>query len=872
MTAPPAAARPGDGPPYLLALLAAAAVLAGYVVTLAPTVTFWDAGEFIASAHILGIPHPPGTPLYVLLAHSWDVLIPGLPTAVKLNLLSAICSAGCSGFFFLFAHEALRRGAAAMDDAGARLFRVGGAFAATLCSGYAFTVWQISNDAGKVYTIAMLLIGLSAWLAWLWRRDRGGPRGAHLLLLIMYILGLALANHLIGLLAGPALFAFVFHVLRTEPAKAPAERRVQWAQFLVMVALWAALVGLSQGRAGTALLVLGLALYVAAAVWAFRVGTGMFGVAALVVAALGISTYAFLFIRAGLYPYVNEADASTLRNLWAVIGREQYPPRSPLDNPMFYSGPWPAQYPGGPFNPGRFFVVPTPQDPSYRVFTLKIVGLQILNWLQYFDWQWSGFQRHITLLAPARLPWTLLFVALGIHGMREHRKWDRASWWFLLALFATTSIGLVVYLNFKPGFSLGLQSFPDREMHEVRERDYFYTISFLCWGLWAGLGVAAAFRAVRERLGSARAAAPVFLLAALPLALNFHAASRRHGPEATLARDFAYDMLQSVEPYGLLFTNGDNDTFPLWYLQEVEGVRQDVVNVNLSLVNTDWYIRQLRDNPARPYRPDSAALALYGPGPAAIPSCTPAQLDTLQDWARRSHRRPLPLDRGTPACLHMLPDDVIAGLQPQLLPRDVVLSMGGISHTYRAGTPLYVKDILTLRLIQENLGKRPIYFALTAGGGARMGLERYMTQQGLAFKLWPDSVPSTAGIVSGLWGTALDVDRTRRLVWNVYRYARLLEADSLHLDPTNENIAANISFGFLSLGEAYRQLGQVDSMVLNYRRAAVLSPTPDLLAWLRQFDEARRTPDILGADSARADSARRDSARGGTAGRGGARR
>ena len=869
MTTAPANPLPAERPPYLLALLAALAVLAGYLLTLAPTVTFWDAGEFIASAHILGIPHPPGTPLYVLIAHSWDLLIPGLPTAVKLNLLSAIFSAGCSGFFFLFVHEALRRGAAGMDEGGARLFRVGGAFAATLCSGYAFTVWQISNDAGKVYTIAMFLIGLSAWLAWLWRRDRGGPRGAHLLLLIMYILGLALANHLIGLLAGPALFAFVYHVLRTQPAGDPAERQVQWAQFFVMVALWVALVGLSQGRAGTGVLVLGLALYVAAAVWAFRVGTGMFGVAALAVAVLGISTYAFLYIRAGLYPYISEADASTLRNLWAVIGREQYPQRSPIDNPMFQSGPWPAAFPGGPFNPGRFHVLLTPDDPTYRVFTLKIVGLQFLNWLQYFDWQWSGFQRHIPVLAPARLPWTLLFVGLGVYGMLEHRKWDRSSWWFLLGLFATTSLGLVAYLNFKPGFSLGLESFPDRDMHEVRERDYFFTISFLCWGLWAGLGVATAFKALRERLkgGPALAAAPVLLLAALPLALNFHAASRRHGPEATLARDFAYDLLQSVEPYGLLFTNGDNDTFPLWYLQEVEGVRQDVVNVNLSLVNTDWYIRQLRDNPARPYRPDSAALRLYGPGPAAVPACAPAQLDTLQAWARRAGRRPLPMERGTPSCLHMLPDEVIARLEPQLLPRDYTLQVGGIRKTYPAGTPLYVKDIMTLRLIQENLGRRPIYFALTAGTGARMGLEAYITQQGLAFKLWPDSMRPAPGLAGGLWSTPLDVERTRRLVWEVYRYARLFEADSLHLDPTNENIAANISFGFLSLGEAYRQLGRVDSMVANYRRAAVLSPTADLLGWLRQFDSVR-TPEVPGPGSGR-DSAVGDSAGRGAAGRGG---
>jgi hypothetical protein len=824
-----AAVPVAERPPYPLALLAGVVVFSGYLFTLAPTVTFWDAGEFVSTAHILGVPHPPGTPLYVMIAHLWDTLVPGLTTVFKLNLLSALFSAACAALFFLFVHEALRRGAAGLDPAGARLFRVGGAFAATLTAGFAFTVWQISNDAGKVYPLAMFLIGLSAWLVWLWRRERGGAGGAHLLLLITYILGLALANHLIGLLSGPALFAFIFHVLRTQPAKDEAERRVQWAQLYVVVSVWVTLVGLSQGRAGTTVLVLGLLLYAAAAFYAFRVGTGLFGVAALIVAALGVSAYAFLYIRAGLYPYVSEADGSTLHNLWAIIGREQYPPRSPLDNPMYLSGP---------DNPGR---------------TLQILGLQLLNWLQYFDWQWSGFQRHIPLLAPARLPFTLLFAGLGLFGLLEHRKWDRSSWWFLAGLFATTSIGLVVYLNFKPGFSVALETFPDRELHEVRERDYFFTIAWLSWGLWAGLGIAALFRRLRERLkdGPAVSAAPVLLLALMPLVLNFRAASRRHTPDAYLARDFAYNLLQSVEPYGILFTGGDNDTFPVWYLQEVEGVRQDVVNVCLSLANTDWYIRQMRDNPARPYRPDGTALRLYGRGPAAVPACTPAQVDTLQAWARRSGRRPLDLSRGTPACLHMLNDETIATLRPQVLQRDLVLRLGGLTHTYPAGTPLEVNGIVTLRLIQENLGRRPLYFALGAGGRARLGLEAFMVQQGLGFKLFADSVRASPRLVEGLWSTPLDVDRTRQLLWNAYRFGDLFVVDSLRLEPTTRDIAGNLSYPFLGLAEGYRSLGKADSALFNYRRAYQLAPSPQLQAFIRALEGAVADPALPRGDTAR---------------------
>jgi hypothetical protein len=300
----------------------------------------------------------------------------------------------------------------------------------------------------------------------------------------------------------------------------------------------------------------------------------------------------------------------------------------------------------------------------------------------------------------------------------------------------------------------------------------------------------------------------------------------------------------------------------------VEGIRQDVVNVNLSLVNTDWYIRQLRDNPVRPYRPDSMARALYGPGPSAIPGCSPAWVDTLAAWARRAHRRPPDPRRGTPACLHTLTDDQIATLEPMLLPRELVLRVGNVLHSYPAGTPLYVKDIMTLRLIQEQFGRRPIYFALTAGQGARMGLDRFVLQQGMAFKLMPDTVQQGPNVVPGIWNSLMDLERTRFLVWDLYRYADLFKADTLDLEPTTANIAGNLSFPYLGLGEAYRSRGRVDSMLMNYRRAEHLSPSPELSAWLTQFDALRRSPALPGTGDTAQPSGRRgarDTAKAGAA-------
>jgi transmembrane protein TMEM260 (protein O-mannosyltransferase) len=841
-----------DRPPYGLAVLAFFTVLAGYVVSLAPTVTFWDAGEFIASSHIYGIPHPPGTPVFVTLGRVWDMLIPGLTTAVKTNLMSATFSAGCAAFFFLFMHEALRRGSEDLDEGTARLFRVGGAFSATLIAAFLFTVWQNSNET-EVYQVAMFSIGLIAWLSWLWRRDRGGVNGSHVLLLTVYVLGVTLGNHLMALLCGPAVFAFMFHVLWSDPSKAPAERNMQWAEFAVAGALWVTLVGVGVGS--KFIVVAGLALYLVAAAWCIMAGSWLFAIMALLVAAVGASTYLILYIRAGLHPFISEADPSTLDNLWAVIRREQYPPRSPLDDPTV---------PSGPDNPGR---------------TLQILFLQVMNYLQYFNWQFAAaLQKGDPVLGVLRMPFTVIFGILGMLGLREHHRWDRSSFWFIAGLFLTTSVGLILYLNFKPGFSIGYGWFPDRELHEVRERDYFYTVSYYAWGLWAGLGLAVVYRALRERLasGPAIAASPVLAVAMLPFALNFAAAGRHHLVTATLPRDFAYDMLIGVEPYGLLFTNGDNDTFPLWYLQEVEGVRQDVMVVNLSLINTDWYIRQLRDNPARPYRPDSNALRLFGPRAGPPPSCSAAQLQQVNEWARAAHRRPPDLAFGRPMCLHTLNDDAIANMQPQLIPNDLNFRAGNIQHRYQAGTPMYVKDIMVLRLIQENLGRRPIYFALTAGGANRMALDRYMVQQGLAFKLTPDTVTFDSNVVDGrsIWGTSVgfDIARTQTLVGSVYRYARLFQVDSLELEPTDDNIAGNLSIVYTGLGLALRDRGRLQDMVEAFRKADHLSPNPQLREFLRSIsalplpsgDSGRAAPDTAkqaGRSPPAAPAARRDTGR-----------
>lgn len=778
-------------PPYKIAVAVFVAILAGYVWTLAPTVTFWDAGEFIATSKILGIPHPPGTPLFTLMANVWARLVPIGEYAFRTNLMTATFSAAGAALIFLLVAQVLRGRSG--DDAGRDpVFVYGGSLAAALVSAFVFTVWQNSNET-EVYMVATFSIAASIWLAWLWRENRGKPRAPHILLFIVFFAAISLGNHLLALLVGPAVIWFMAHVLKTEPLPGEDDRKAEWGQWAVLVGVWALLIGTGLGN--TTLLAVGFVAFLLAAAYAASVGGLKFAASVLAIAIVGASTYLFLYFRANVGPFINEADPSTWTSLWEVIQRKQYPPRSPWDDPTQLSGPG---------NPGRSFT---------------IILLQIQNYLQYFDWQWAnGIATTTPAGLTARVPFTILFVSLGIYGASVLWDRDRSAFWLLVVLFATTGPALMGYMNFKPGYSLGWDRFTGIDMHEVRERDYFFTVSFQVWGVLAGIGLAGLYQTFRAGLdpgGNREDRLPVlptavFALALLPLVLNFSAASRRHGPEAHLASDFSYDVLQSAEPYGIVFTNGDNDTFPLWYMQEVAGIRRDVSVVNLSLGNTEWYLRQLRDNPVRPFEPEQA------------PWFADAAPDTI------------------PPALHSMTDEEIAGLVPQLLSQPVRFNPGVIDETYKAGTPLYVKDVLMLRLIIENWKRRPIYYAITAGNSNWIGLDKYLTQQALLLKLNVASPPDTSRLWPGVMNVPVDVPRTDSLVWQVYRYGGLFETDTLDLDPTDRNIATNLSFPFYALGQAYAMEGDSTRSLENFRRAVHLSRAfPQILPAVEEADRQR---------------------------------
>jgi hypothetical protein len=733
------ASLPSTAERWRFALAVFAAVLLLLVATLAPTVTLWDAGEFLAASRILGVPHPPGTPLWVMLAHTWGTLVPIGEWAYRINLMTAVASAVAATCFGLVAWEGLRK-VPALGGETPTWFAPVGAGVATIAAAFTYTNWQNSNEA-EVYGIAMLVIGLVVWSLLRWREQRGTPAADRTLLFILYLAGLSIGNHLLALLAGPAVVAFLWLVARGTPLKDPAERSRELATVAVMGGTWFLLIGLGLGSTGIS--VVGGFCFVAATAWALTHRRGGFATVALVVALIGITSYLFMFIRAGQHPMLNEAQPDNWQSLLDVIRRKQYPPRGPFDDPTHLHGPG---------NPGR---------------SLYIIGLQIVNYVQYFLWQWGMGLGEILL----RVPFALLYVLLGAIGSVAHRRGDKAAWGMLLVLFLTTGIGLMGYMNFKPGFSLGYDRYPNFPDHEVRERDYFFVVSFVVWGLWAGMGITVLARKAWGSVSTGLrplASGLVLALGFIPVATNWAEASRARMPVARVAQDFAYDLLNSVPPYGILVTFGDNDTFPLWYAQEVEGIRPDVTIFCLALAQTEWYLRQMRDQPVRSFS-DSGAAPIWrgtaGPRP---------------DWPT-----------------HSMSDQEILGFSGRLteIPQAMSIPLGPIQHVIPAGTVLAPNDIALLRVIQTNLGRRPIAWSVSTGRSF-LGLDEYVVQQGMVNTLLtaPPDTTDPRYAPSTISGLPLDIPATTRLVDQVYRYSGM---DSMperaRMDPAAEGIASNIA-------------------------------------------------------------------------------
>lgn len=709
-------------PSYLAAAITGGVVFLLYAITLAPATAMWDASEYIAAAHILGVPHPPGNPLFVLLGRVFSVLPIAPNVAMRINLLAAVTSAASAAMWFLITERVL------VGWLAERWQRIAGGALAALIGATAFTVWNQSVVNEKVYTVSLLGLAVISWLTVRWSDDPEGPTADRLLVLIAYLLGLGYTNHMMGFLAAPAV---AVAVLMRRP-----ETVLRWKLLLVCAAV-------------------------------LLVGMTVFGTQP---------------IRAMHFPAINQGEVTTWDAFWYNFNRGQYGKPSVFDRQI-------------PF-----------------------IGQLDMYWT-YFRWQWL---RDMHDNAPWA-QWLLggVFGVIGVVGAVVHYKRDRRSFWYFGTFMLTITLVLVFYLNFKYGHS---QSYPPGAPTEVRDRDYFFLVSFSAWGVWAALGLvalwetlAAAFAAERMRVGKEMltlptrrgwlVASPVLLIAIIPLIGNWQAASRAGHTDTV---DFAHDLLNSVEPYGILIVAGDNDTFPLWYAQEVAEIRRDVLVANTSLLNTDWYTRQLIRRPIFEYDVER--------GPAIYRD---------QEWQRPT--RP-PLDMTLEEA-----DDVplyFEVRQPQVFRRE------GIVATIRPQV-LSRADLLVLQMISDAFPERPVYFARTTGNYAeQLGLAPYVLTQGLARRLLPEMPTPGRDTVLVMGEGWVDVQRSVRLWDEVFRAPSSLIRRGHWVDRASVGIPYLYISTAATLADATEQRGepQLASGYVNMAgQLALAAGLGDLFERMQQF-------------------------------------
>src|SRR5690242_12124547 len=303
-------------PPYLMAAGVFVGALILYVATLAPTTQFWDTSEYIAAAYTLGIPHPPGNPLFVLVAHVFGLLPFMTGYAARINLFAAVTSAVSAACWFLVADRWLQ------SFVRVQWARRAAALAGALVSATVFTVWNQSVVNEKVYTLSLLSIALILWLIVRWDDQPAGEAHDHYLLLIIYLLALTSTNHMMGVLVGPVVVVLLFPPLMTNRAATEAGRLAEWGQWAAFSAVFAVIV--CTGLESFKMVFVGLGLFAAAFALTLHTRNWRFTLVALAVAVVGLSVYVFLPIRAAHFPPINEGEPTHWQALRDVLTRAQY--------------------------------------------------------------------------------------------------------------------------------------------------------------------------------------------------------------------------------------------------------------------------------------------------------------------------------------------------------------------------------------------------------------------------------------------------------------------------------------------------------------------------------------------------------------------
>ena len=897
-----------------------------YLSTIEPTASFWDCGEFIASSFKLEVGHPPGNPVFQLIARVFTMFGDNMHAALLVNAMNALCSALTIFFLYLtvvfFAKRLVHPGSDGSYSTGGAIAVIGSAAVGALAYCFSDTFW-FSAVEGEVYAMSSLFTALVFWAMTRWYDQADMPHANRWIVLISFLMGLSIGIHLLNLLAIPAL-VFMYYYKKREDGKYGAWELVKiFAVSVVILAIILFLIipwlpklaayvdlffvnvlGLPYNSGAAFFMVALLAL----CFWGlFRTmkrqkvfwNTALLCCTTIII---GFSIFSIDIIRSCAKTPTNEYQPDNAFTLVRYLSREQYG-STPIVYGQYFDAPYElysSKY-WAPMN-GRYIHADAPVDAKYvskgkmlfpRMWSgsdqrsidfyesyMKGKGQRIagrehrkptmganlafffdyqLNWMywRYFMWNFVGRQNEIHGQIPGDLfygnwesgigfidrmrlgdqtdappilkdnkgknHYFFLPLLLGLLGLFFQFDRDKRGSWLVFLMFFMTGIAVVVYLN-QPPF-------------QVRERDYAYAGSFYSFSIWIGLGVAAIYNWVNDALKgrmstSVAASATVIclLVPALMAAENWDDHDRSNRRTST---EMASNYLNSVGKDGILITHGDNDTFPLWYAQEVEGIRTDVRVVNTSLLGTDWHIDQMK------YAVNESAPLpltvgpeqyLYGTNEYVIINDTREQPMLLSD-VMTVFKHPevkVVLSGGKKA------DYIISRKLIVPVNKENALRSGIVSEKFADAIPDSIvleipkgKDYLTkpelfmLDLLSNYQWDRPLHM-LNQGGDLNIGIKDYLMYEGYSAKFVPFKNKMTTtdpGIV--------DTDRLYDLMTNVFKWDAISRDDYFvdyqnlytHLGVMSQrSLFVNAATAFLKAGELDRAEEMLDKCQRVVRR------------------------------------------------------
>ena len=877
-----------------------------YLSTIEQTVSFWDCGEYIATAYKLEVGHPPGAPLFQLFGRIFTLFAAQgtSEVAVAINIMSALCSSFTILFLF-WTITAFGRKMFFKDEKNIEFGRIIAILGSGLVGALAYTFsdsFWFSAVEGEVYAMSSLFTAVTFWCIMKWEQEADKPHASRWLVFIGYLIGLSVGVHLLSLLTIPAM-GMIYYYKKYEYSKSGAIK----AFIISMIML-----GLVQGviipgavsliskfelffvntiglpfNSGTIIYFLTIIAAIAfglsytkkhnKAIW----NTAILGIMMLLI---GYSSFAILVVRSNANPPIDENNPEDAVGLLSYLKREQY-------------GSWPIVY-GQHFNAkldsrepyldgnpvyakdekkGKYVIIDKRKNtlPNYskkdkmlfpRIWSntqarhaggyVNWAGLKNkdakptfgqnltyffkyqIGWsyVRYFMWNFAGRQNDfmnmdgnslngnwesgIGFIDNARLGtpssevdvpdylgknkgknhYYFLPLILGLIGMLFHFKQNNQDALAVLLFFLFTGVLIIVYLNVVP--------------FQPRERDYAYVGSFYAFAIWIGLGVLGIYDFLNKKMNSTASASLATVIALIIPTLMAAENWDDHDRSGRFtALEVAKNYLNSCDKNAILFTNGDNDTFPLWYAQEVEGIRTDIKVVNLSLFNTPWYIDQMKrasyeaapipsslehdDYKAgtRDYTPINERFKEYVEVKDVVnfinSKSAKAKINTSAGLRNYCPTKKLKLSVNNENVKSFIPteyhDKIVDEIRFKL-----------------KGNGLYKNKLMVLDILANFNWERPIYFAITVGRDNFMGLEKYFQLEGLAYRLVPYVAQSPDG-QTGIVHTEKMYDRlVTSFEWGG------LNNPNLYFDETNTRMVMNFRNNYSRLAEALLQKGEFE--------------------------------------------------------------